>query len=372
MERNVLIALSSLAVNNGVASCIMNHYNSIVKNWNKVDFLVLKKTGSPRERIIKENGGKIFELPNPEKRRDKERIIFITELFERENYSVVHVNMPYHNGADILSVSKKLNIPVRLYHVHCPKRVDTPKNRLISEFYTPKCVARATNYLSCSVLASKSIFGNKESIIVHNAISAKKYCYDQSKRDEIRKQYDLKDAFVIGAVGRKDKLKNPYFIVDLFEQIHKLCNNTRLVWLGSGELDDEVERYIDSRGLKEYCLILGSRSDVNEWYSVMDVLVFPSILEGLGMVLIEAQVSGLKCYASENVSRETNLTGLVSFLPLNNGAKLWADEICKNGVEYKRVSRIKDITEAGYNADELNETLSSVYECCLNKNMGKR
>lgn len=106
---------------------------------------------------------------------------------------------------------------------------------------------------------------------------------------------------------------------------------------------------------------------MNDWYSAMDILLFPSTLEGLGMVLIEAQVSGLMCYTSKNVSEETDLTGLVHFADLSEGAPKWAETILKQAKNYRRISRIKEVTEAGYNIDSLRDDLGSIYDTCLNR-----
>lgn len=83
------------------------------------------------------------------------------------------------------------------------------------------------------------------------------------------------------------------------------------------------------------------------------------------MVLIEAQTSGLMCYTSENVSRETDLTGLVHYANLNDGASKWAETILKQAKDYRRVSRIREVTEAGYNIASLKDDLGSIYEQCV-------
>lgn len=369
MRENVLIALSSLAVNNGVASCIMNYYRSVIEKGYHVDFLVLKRVHSEREEAVEKTGSNIYVIPEAEKMVSKVKNDFLKKLIRENGYSIVHVNIPYHNGTAILKAAKSSGVEVRIYHVHCPKREDSFKTKLKSDVYTPQCVNNATNYLSCSHLAASTLFGKKKYHILHNAIDAKKFEFDEEKRDDLRKAYGLDDAFVVGAVCRIDKLKNPFFLIDTFGEIKKRESSAKLVWLGSGDLDEQVQQYAKEKGLLTDCVFLGSRTDVNVWYSVMDILLFPSTLEGLGMVLIEAQASGLMCYTSKNVSKETDLTGLVHFADLSEGASKWAETILKQAKNYRRISRIKEVTEAGYNIDSLKDDLGSIYGMCLNRRM---
>lgn len=361
MKENVLIVLSSLAVNNGVASCIMNYYNSVIEKGYHVDFLVLKRANSERETYAEKKGSKIYLLPKSEKIVSKEKNDFLGSLIKNNRYTIVHVNIPYHNGVAVLKAAKSSGVPVRIYHIHCPKREDSLKTKLKSDIYTPRCVNNATDYLSCSHLAASTLFGKKKYCVLHNAIDAQKYVFNEEKRAQLRGAYSIDNAFVVGAVCRIDKLKNPFFLVDTFSEIKKREPNAKLVWLGSGDLDEEVKQYANKKGLKDDCIFLGSRTDVNNWYSAMDVLLFPSTLEGLGMVLIEAQASGLMCYTSKNVSKETDLTGLVHYADLNEGASKWAETILKQAKDYRRVSRIKEVTEAGYNIASLKDDLGSIY-----------
>lgn len=365
MRKNVLIVLSSLAINNGVASCVMNYYKSVIEKSYHVDFLVLKRMNSEREANVEKEGSKIYVLPESEKVISKPKSEFLKKLIKENRYSIVHVNIPYHNGVAVLKAAKSSKIPVRIYHIHCPKREDSFKTKLKSDVYTPRCVNNATDYLSCSHLAASTLLGKKEYHVMHNAIDAEKFGFNEAKRTQLRNTFGLDNAFVVGAVCRIDKLKNPFFLIDTFGEIKKRETNAKLVWLGSGDLDDEIKQYANEKGLKNDCIFLGSRIDVNDWYSAMDVLLFPSTLEGLGMVLIEAQASGLMCYTSKNVSKETDLTGLVYFVDLSDGASKWAETILKQAKVYQRVSRINEVTEAGYNIGSLKDDLGAIYGQCV-------
>lgn len=360
--RKVLIVLSNLAINNGVASCIMNNYHSLLKTGNQVDFLVLKEVQSIHEKNIKENRGNIYILPDSDNRKSSEKTDLVCKILSN-HYDIVHVNIPYYNGSYILKCAKKAGVKVRIYHSHNPKRVDSWKARLYSEFYTPQCVHFANAYIACSTIAGDTVFGKRKYHILHNAIYAEKYVFDEISRNKLRKAYDLSDKFVVGVVGRIDEQKNPYFIMSIIENLYKLNQNIRLVWLGAGNLEDDIRRCISEKNLESVCHLLGSRTDVNKWYSAMDLLLFPSKFEGLGMVLIEAQTSGLMCYASDCVPRETKVTELVHFKALSDSPEAWAKEImlCSKR-KINRKSRIKEINESGYNIAGLRDNLVNLYD----------
>lgn len=186
MRENVLIVLSSLAVNNGVASCTMNYYKSVIEKGYHVDFLVLKKVHSEREEAVEKAGSNIYVLPETEKVISKAKNNFLKKLIKENGYSIVHVNIPYHNGTAVLKAAKSSRVSVRIYHVHCPKREDSIKTKLKSDIYTPCCVNNATDYLSCSHLAARSLFGKKKYHVLHNAIDAKKFEFDEDKRYKLR------------------------------------------------------------------------------------------------------------------------------------------------------------------------------------------
>lgn len=363
MPGKLLIVLSNLAVNNGVASCIMNNYSQLCEMFEHIDFLVLKKTGSVRETQIIESGNEIIVLPDAEVRRSKSKEKFILNLLRR-GYDIVHVNVPYHNGSMILRMAQKKNIPVRIYHSHNPKRVDTMRARLVSGYYTPQCVRAANYYIACSETAGKTVFGNRAFEILHNAIPAEKFQFDKQSRELLRKQYHLEGSLVVGAVCRIDQQKNPFFIVDIFSEIAKKREDACLVWLGAGAMEGQIKEYVQKKKLADRCLLLGSRSDVNKWYSAMDMLLFPSIFEGLGMVLIEAQTAGLMCFASDCVPKDTCVTDHIQYYPLEWSAAQWSEKIIQEIQKLKqRHSYIKEVRDAGYDVDTLlNNGLVALYK----------
>ena len=163
-------------------------------------------------------------------------------------------------------------------------------------------------------------------------------------------------------------LKNPFFSVRVFAEFQKLVPDARLLWLGAGELDEPVRELAKELEITDKCLFMGSVGDVEKWYSAMDILLFPSKMEGLGMVAVEAQTSGLFCFASDRVPEDTKLTENIRYYSLNETPLEWAQRMMNEKVNWEktRTSHLDEINEAGYNIDSSKITLVTLYDGFLN------
>lgn len=132
--------------------------------------------------------------------------------------------------------------------------------------------------------------------------------------------------FAIGHVGRFTAQKNHAFLIDVFTEVAKRRDDAVLLLVGTGEAETSVKALVDERGLTDRIKFLGQRSDVNRLYQAFDAFVLPSLYEGLCLVGVEAQVSGLPCLLSDAITREVDVTGECKFLPIDSPA-VWADEI---------------------------------------------
>lgn len=119
--------------------------------------------------------------------------------------------------------------------------------------------------------------------------------------------------------------KNHKFLIDVFAEILKSKNDCVLLLIGMGEKLDDIKKYVEKLGLNDHIRFLGNRADVGELYQAMDVFVMPSLFEGLPVVGVEAQFSGLPCIFSDKVPEEVEFTNKVKFVPLNDEKKVWAN-----------------------------------------------
>lgn len=292
---------------------------------------------------------------------------FLDEIM-KQRYDVVHVNVPNHNGAAVLLSAYKNKVPVRVYHSHAQKLADTYKNKIKSFVFDNLCSTLSNAHLACSTAAGNEIFGIGNFKILSNGIHAEKYVFSMENRNQIREVLGLTKAIVVGVVGRMSYLKNPFFSIKVFAEFQKLEPNARLLWLGAGELDEPVKELAKELEVEDKCLFMGSVGDVEKWYSAMDILLFPSKMEGLGMVAVEAQTSGLFCIASDQVPEDTKLTENIRYYSLNDIPAEWAKKMLDEQANWKkpRISHLDEISEAGYNIDSSKITLVTLYDSFLN------
>lgn len=204
-----------------------------------------------------------------------------------------------------------------------------------------KCVAN--RYIACSEEAAKFLFGTTDNVtIINNAIDVKRFTFNEEKRKEIRSFFRLEDEVVIGHVGRFAAVKNHSFLLDVFCAAYKNNKKTRLMLIGDGELYSDIVQKAEKLGLNEAVLFVGETNNVEAYLNAMDVFVLPSLFEGLGLVGVEAQASGLSVLASEMVPKMIDVTGNVAFLELDRTVWVQAlDGLAVNGDSTRKENKVK-------------------------------
>jgi glycosyltransferase involved in cell wall biosynthesis len=195
---------------------------------------------------------------------------------------------------------------------------------------------------------------------MHNAIDAKKFEYNPEKRLEVRKILKVEDKLVIGHIGRFTKQKNHDFLLDIFKAVKQKTNNAVLVLVGTGELENYIKEKIVKLGIESDVIMLGGRNDVDLLYQGFDVFCLPSYHEGLPVVGVEAQASGVYLFASDQITEETKITKNIEFLPIND-PWLWANQIVEKTNSYIRKSTYKEIKNSGYDIKEQASLIQNEY-----------
>ncbi|MPN27126.1 Glycosyltransferase Gtf1 [bioreactor metagenome] len=163
----------------------------------------------------------------------------------------------------------------------------------------------------------------------------------------MRSELNLENQLVIGHVGRFTDQKNHTFLIDIFFEIHKQKQNSRLILVGSGDKEDEIKEKVNTLGISDSVLFIGFKSDVSDYMQVMDMFLFPSKFEGLGLVLIEAQAAGLPSFTSASVvPEEAKVTDLLQYISLKKSAETWAKIILDATLQRK--DTYNEICSAGY------------------------
>ncbi len=310
----------------GVESVVMNYYRHIDRSKIQFDFICDEdSTNIPYEEIEK-LGGKVILIPPYQKifKYHKE----LKKILKEGNYKIVHSHI---NTLSVFSLfaAKCAGVPVRIAHSHSTTNKQEKKKNLVKQVLRPFSKVFATDYMACTEHAGRWLFGNKEYdngnvYLLNNAIDLDKFKYDEKLRKEKRKELNIKeDTLVIGHVGRFVEQKNHRFLIDIFNEVHKQNKNSILLLIGQGPLMEEMKEKVDSLGISDSVKFLGQREDVSELYNAMDLFLFPSLYEGLGMVLIEAQANGLPCIASTEVPKIADISNNVQFYNLNDSIDIW-------------------------------------------------
>ena len=283
----------------GVEAVVMNYYRHLDHDKIQFDFICDDdSTNIPYDEIEK-LGGKVILIPPYQKvfKYQKE----LRRVLRDGKYKIVHSHI---NTLSVfpLYAAKKVGVPVRIAHSHSTTNKKEWKKNLLKQVLRPFSKKYATNYMCCSELAGRWLFGDKtydegKVYLLNNAIDLDKFKYDKKIRDKKRKELGIKeDTIVIGHIGRFVAQKNHTFLIDIFNQFHKKKKNSILLLAGQGPLQEEIKNKVRELGLNDSVRFLGQRNDANELYQVFDVFLLPSLYEGLPVVGVEAQASGLLCF----------------------------------------------------------------------------
>lgn len=316
----------------GVESVVMNYYRHIDRSKIQFDFICDEDSTNIPYDEINSLGGKVILIPPYQKviRYHKE----LKKVLKEGNYKIVHSHI---NTLSIFSLwaAKSAGVPVRIAHSHSTTNKKEKKKNLMKQVLKHFSKVFATDYMCCSELAGRWLFGDKEYdrgnvYLLNNAIDLDKFKYDENIRKEKRKELNISDdTLVIGHVGRFVEQKNHRFLIDIFNEVHKERKNSILLLAGQGPLVEEIHEKVNELGLNESVRFLGQRKDIDKLYQAMDLFLFPSLYEGLGMVAVEAQVSGLPCVVSTEIPEIAKVTEKITFVNLENKIETWTEIIFK-------------------------------------------
>ncbi|WP_226670494.1 glycosyltransferase family 1 protein [Metabacillus litoralis] len=352
----------------GAETMIMNLYRNIDRSLIQFDFIVHTEDKCAFDDEIKNLGGRIFRIPAY---NGKNHMIYKKKwkcfFDDHPEYKIVHGHV--RSTAYIyLKIAKKYGI-VTVAHSHSTSSGNGVPAIIKNIFQYPIRYV-ADHFLACSKEAGEWLFGNKTCRksnfhILKNAISTKDFVFNTELREKRRKEFELGDKFVVGHVGRFNNPKNHDFIVDIFKAVHEKHSNSVLMLIGEGDLRQSIEKKVNDLGLTDHVIFAGVRSDIPELLQAIDIFLFPSLYEGLGIVVIEAQTAGLQCLVSKGVPKEVSITNLVEFISLKKRSCEWADVVLKY-LEYERLDLYDVVEKSGYDIVNTAEWVKDFYlKVCL-------
>lgn len=343
----------------GLETMLMNYYRNIDREVIQFDFLTHRPERSDYDDEIEELGGKVYYAPRLMPQNLLEYRRWMKDFFENHpEYVIMHSHIDAMSYIPLLE-GKRNEIPVRIAHSHSTS-IDKDFKYPMKCYYKSRINSVATDRFSCGIAAGDFLFGGENYIVIPNAVDAKKYKYSEIIRNKKRKEFGLNDEFVIGHVGRFYYPKNHKFMLDIFKELLKIEPNSILFLVGTGEKMEEIKKYAQTIGVFDKVIFAGNRSDVNDIYQLMDVFVLPSLFEGVPLVGVEAQFSGLPCFFSSEVPDEVKFEERVHFVQLAETPYEWAQRIICEKSQMRDRSKIM-INNRRFDIAEAHQTLEKYY-----------
>lgn len=364
-KKKVLQVIGSLRVG-GAETVAVNYYKYINKSLFEFHYLVYGDDIGGLEEEVYRLGGKVIHIPSP--RRSYSEFVKNVRKVLREYgpYDIVHSH-PLFNSGIIVKAAYHEKVPKRISHAHSARsNVNVPLAKKFYALFMKYRIRRySTRLVACSNAAGNYLFDEKyfykDGCVIKNGIDTEKYLYNGEIRDEVREELVLNGKFVIGHVGRLSDVKNQEFILDIFKIIKNKHENALLMLVGEGETEKQLRLKVERLGLIDDVKFMGSRNDVERLLQVMDVFLFPSKYEGLGIAVIEAQAAGLQCIISDSVPSEVVITNLVDKVSLIQSSQLWAEQVMKYYNGYKRTNTLESLSSNGYDIHEVIKVVEHIY-----------
>lgn len=369
--KKICILQNSLSFG-GTDTFVINLCHGLVTDGYDVTVVLSMDKDAPGPRLyeLQETGAHIvwtYALKNT-KAQIRHLALLYREL-KTGKYDVFQTNIDLFNGPNMF-ISWLAGVPVRECHSHNSqqgKELQVGRKlsvRLYQSIMRWLCWTFSNRRGGCSGIAMDFLFGDKwkkdsYSKVIHNGIDFYEY-QKPINTIEKKKTLGLSKKYNICTVGRISYQKNPLFIVDVMNELFKLREDCDFVWVGTGDMEDQVHDRIDTYGISDRMHLLGSRSDVSEILRSVDMFFLPSFFEGLAIVLIEAQAAGLPCVTATTTPPESNCGSLL-YLPLEESASFWAEKL-SNVLDGEIELNVDPIKLDEYSIDHMVQEMEDLFE----------
>lgn len=311
----------------GVESVVFNYYRAIDHSKYQFDFYYDEdSTVAPPQELI-DMGAKFIMLPPYQ--RLPQYMKALRRYLREGNYTIIHSHLNTLSVFPLYAAWRE-HIPVRIAHNHSVPGGNEFKRNILKQVLRRFSKIFANEYFACSEKAGRWMFGNKafdngDVYVLKNAIDFERFRPDEDEVEKFRKSLALEGKFVVGHIGRFTYAKNHMFLLDIFEEITRLKDHAVLLLVGDGEMHDEIIKEIQNKKIEDKTVLIGKASNPEKYYGLMDVVVLPSIFEGLSMTTIESQISGVPVIISKAIPQEAVISDACLYMDLTDSAVKWAE-----------------------------------------------
>lgn len=355
--------------NGGIESFLSNVLTHMNLTFLSIDIVAVRIEQSIFTEQLTAHGIQFYELSG-NRNHVKENCEQFNKILIKRKYDVIHVNA-FHAGAlFFLYLAKKRDIKIRIAHSHNTafhKARFGWLKRAIHACSKALFTSSATDIWACSKAAAEFMFYNSKRnplsySIIPNGLDTEKFRFSKNVRDRIRKNLGIEDQILVGHIGRLCYQKNQVFLLSVFAELIKTCPNSRLILVGDGEDRIKLEQQAIELKIKDKVIFLGMTCYIEQILWAMDVFVFPSLFEGLGMVAIEAQSAGLPVICSDQVPIEACVLPSVRRLSLSSGLDKWAKAIEDScAIMFCRESSVPIIQKSGFDIADVVKQVEQTY-----------
>ena len=352
------VLIEGMTDNLGGVETFVHTLYLILKDECQVDFITVDNHIPFQEEFVS-NGSKIHHI-TPRYKSVKQFKADIDKVFKENNYDVFWFNKTTLSSICSIKTAKKYNVSKIICHSHQSKNMGTFFTLCMHKFNS-MIVPKYIDYkVACSEVAANWFFGKDISDvkIFPNAVNISKYEPQKEKQEEMKKKLGLEGQFVIGHVGRFAREKNHKLLINIFENFLKK-EQAHLILCGEGEFMEDTKNLVKEKHLEDKVSFLGMRKDIPDIFQAMDVMVFPSLFEGLPFVLVEAQASGVPCIVSDTVSPEAKLTNIIEYVKLDADLDTWTEKILEYK-DYTKVSKRDQLQEKGFSLETFAEEVEKM------------
>ena len=288
-----------------------------------------------------------------------------------EGKDIIHFHQSYVNIIPIL-IAKLAGFKTIILHAHSSSIDDNRKIvrflktglHKVGRFLLPYLV---DTYIGCSTKASEWMFprtciDSDSYYLLHNAIDLDLYDRNINLGLEVRQKFNIpKDALVVGHIGRFTPVKNHPFIIDIFKEVLKQNPNSYLFLLGDGVERHKIESLVKSAAISDKVIFMGYVNNTVDVMQAIDIMILPSLFEGLPLIAIESQALGIPILVSDTITQEVMLTDLCVSLPIDNSKK-WAQEILFRFKKNKFIDCRNEIKALGYDSRDAIKKIEKIYK----------
>lgn len=355
----------------GTETWLMHVLRNIDRNQIHMDFLTIEGERGVYDLEITELGGRLLPCKHPDN-----KFSFLLSLYKtlkaKGPYDIVHAH-PHTLSGLIVLVAALAGVKARIVHAHSDQSRVADRVSKLRKFYTKMMQKLIRNFATSGIAVSENaadfLFGEEWFTdsrwqVMHCGIDLD--VFDIATEKNMRREFGFSENdFVIGHVGGLNPEKNHFFLLEAFSSVLKKLPQVKLLLVGDGPLYDDIREKSDELGISQNIVMTGVRQDVPQILkNGVDLFVFPSEYEGLGLSVIEAQAAGLPCIISDRVPDEAILLQKnVQKLALEDGPDLWAKKIASRLKERKPHPEIafEKVRESDFNIHQNIYALTALY-----------